>query len=31
MMNKRKLQALIDLLDDPDDLVYALVEKELLN
>lgn len=30
MMNKRKLQALIDLLDDPDDLVYALVEKELL-
>jgi hypothetical protein len=29
-MNKRKLQALIDLLDDPDALVYELVEKELL-
>ncbi|MCG6188120.1 transglutaminase-like domain-containing protein [Maribellus maritimus] len=29
-MNKRKLQALIDLLDDPDELVYELVEKELL-
>ncbi len=29
-MKKRKLQALIDLLDDPDELVYELVEKELL-
>ncbi len=29
-MNKRKLQALIDLLDDPDSFVFEVVEKELL-
>lgn len=30
-MNNSKLNALINLLDDPDNLVYELVEKELLN
>ena len=29
-MNKRKLQALINLLDDPDTLIFETVEKELL-
>ncbi len=29
-MDKRKLNALIDLIDDPDELVHGLVEKELL-
>ena len=29
-MEKNKLNALINLLDDPDDLVFELVEKELL-
>ena len=29
-MKKRRLNALIDLLDDPDSTVYEAVEKELL-
>jgi hypothetical protein len=29
-MKKNRLKALIDLLDDPDNLVFELVEKELL-
>jgi hypothetical protein len=29
-MNKNKLKALIDLLDDPDSFVFGMVEKELL-
>lgn len=29
-MKKSKLQALINLLDDPDDLIFEIVEKELL-
>lgn len=29
-MKKKRLNALIDLLDDPDDMVYQTVEKELL-
>jgi regulator of sirC expression with transglutaminase-like and TPR domain len=29
-MNKNRLNALIRLLDDPDDLIYEMVEKELL-